>query len=319
LHALARRGAVDMATVTKTERLAEFLAGGTDLMERRRSGVAVLVPQRLPLTDAMRSITWRADGGATIGAAVTIDRLARDAAMMAAYPGLALAAGGLATPEIRRMATVGGNLTQRSRCWYYRNHTTPCLKKGGDSCPARTGNHLYGVVFDLGSCVAPHPSTLGAALLAYDAVVMTSARPSLTLSDIFGDGRDGTRDHHLLDGEIVQCIHLPTPWVGERAHYTRAISRAHAEWPLAEIVLRLVKDAGVVQQTAVAFGGIAPVPVRLSSVEQALMGARVNALPFADLKRRASANVTPLPMTGYKVALIEGLLTEALEALVAGQ
>jgi xanthine dehydrogenase YagS FAD-binding subunit len=293
--------------------LTEFLAGGTDLMERRRSGVAPVAPQRLSITDEMRAITWRADGGATVGAAVTVDALASDAKLAAAYPGLALAAGGLGTPEIRRMATVGGNLTQRSRCWYYRNPNTPCLKKGGSTCPARTGNHLYGVAFDLGPCVAPHPSTLGAALMAYEATVATSTRATVAVGDVFGDGRDGIRDHQLADGEIVQAIDLPRATAGERAVYKRAISRAHAEWPLVEIVLRLVLDGSVIREAAVAFGGVAPVPMRSPDVERALVGARVDALPLGDLKRLATLTAKPLPMTGYKLALIEGLLADALE------
>jgi len=77
--------------------------------------------------------------------------------MKRAYPGLTAAAGGLATPQIRGVGTIGGNLAQRNRCWYYRNPHTPCLNKGGAVCPAREGNHLYGVIFDRGPCVAPHP------------------------------------------------------------------------------------------------------------------------------------------------------------------
>ncbi len=99
--------------------------------------------------------------------------IAADAQIVRAYPGLAAAAGGLATPQIRHLATVGGNLAQRSRCWYFRNPHFDCFKKGGSDCPSRAGNHLYGVAFDLGPCVAPHPSTLAAALLAYDATVAT--------------------------------------------------------------------------------------------------------------------------------------------------
>lgn len=297
-----------MAAITDRE----FLAGGTDLLERRRSGVAAVAPVRLTITDAMRGINWRDDGGATIGAGVTIDALAQEPRIATAYSGLAAAARGLATPEIRRMATVGGNLTQRSRCWYYRNHAIPCLKKGGTTCPAREGNHLYGVVFDLGACVAPHPSTLGAALLAYDARVNTSLRPEVSIADVFGDGRDGTRDHQLKSGEILQAILLPQPVSGERAVYNRAISRAHAEWPLVEIVARVGVREGVITQAAIALGGVAPVPMRLAALEASLVGAALASLPVEELARRATQGAKPLPMTEYKVALIEGLVRDAL-------
>src|SRR6202000_291503 len=113
----------------------------------------------------------------------SIATIAADPRLGAAYPGLTAAAAGLATPQIRQVATLGGNLAQRSRCWYYRDPHIACFKKGGSSCPAREGNHLYGVAFDLGPCVAPHPSTLAAALLAYDATITTDRRNGLTIPD----------------------------------------------------------------------------------------------------------------------------------------
>src|SRR5438270_12757679 len=145
---------------------AEFRAGGTDVGERRRSGVA-----RGAILDLVAPIGIAAepDGAFRLGALTTIAALAADPAIRAGYPGLAAAAGGLATPQIRRVATLGGNIAQRNRCWYFRNPDIDCLKKGGDGCPARAGNALYAVAFDSAPCVAPHPSTLAAALLAYGA------------------------------------------------------------------------------------------------------------------------------------------------------
>ena len=147
-----------MSAMTATGLAGEFRAAGTDLSERRRSGVS-----KGPLIDILAkgdaSIVWGADGAATIGAFATIATIAADARIIAAYGGLAASAQGLATPQIRHLATLGGNLAQRSRCWYFRNPHIDCLKKGGSDCPARSGNHLYGIAFDLGPCVAPHPST----------------------------------------------------------------------------------------------------------------------------------------------------------------
>src|SRR5262249_44408463 len=154
---------------------------------------------RGPLIDIMGSaeggISWGADGAATIGALTTIAAIAADGRIASTYPGIAASAQNLATPQIRHLATLGGNLAHRSRCWYFRNPHINCLKKGGDSCPARTGNHLYGVVFDLGDCIAPHPSTMAAALLAYDAQIITDRRDGLSIAALLGDGSDGRRDH----------------------------------------------------------------------------------------------------------------------------
>jgi xanthine dehydrogenase YagS FAD-binding subunit len=304
-----------MTTASMTAPAAEFRAAGTDLSERRRSGVS-----RGPLIDiatADRGVTWRDDGAASIGALTTIAAIAADQRIKAAYPGLAASAQGLATPQVRHLATLGGNLAQRSRCWYFRNPHIACLKKGGDTCPARTGNHLYGVAFDLGDCVAPHPSTMGAALLAHDAHVVTNYRNGLTIVELLGDGSNGKADHALAAGEMITSIVLPTPLAAERAAYKRAISRTYAEWPLVEVCARVVIADGVFRVARLAAGGIAPVPLRLVDCETALQDKPANAATIADAARLATSGAKPLPMTGYKLDLLEGLVRDVLEKLVA--
>jgi CO/xanthine dehydrogenase FAD-binding subunit len=125
------------APVAAVAREAEFRASGTDLSERRRSGVSLGALIDILPTPDMTGIAWDATGAARIGASTSIAAIAGDARLAAAYPGIAAAAAGLATPQIRRLATLGGNLAQRTRCWYYRNPHIDCLKKGGAACPAR--------------------------------------------------------------------------------------------------------------------------------------------------------------------------------------
>ncbi len=292
---------------------AEFRASGTDLSERRRNGVS-----RGPLIDIvptpdMIGIAWDAAGAVRIGASTTIAEIAADARIAAAYPGIAAAAAGLATPQVRHLATLGGNLAQRSRCWYFRNPHIACLKKGGTACPAREGNHLYGVAFDLGPCVAPHPSTMATALLAYDAKISTSERESLSVGELLGDGSNGAADHMLGAGEMIVAVDLPPPLAGERAAYRRAIGRTYAEWPLAEAVARVVVDNGVFQAVRLAAGGIAPVPLRLAAAEAAAHGSPVAPATIARAAEAAIAGAKPLPMTGYKLDLLAGLVRDLLE------
>ncbi|WP_375415081.1 FAD binding domain-containing protein [uncultured Bradyrhizobium sp.] len=291
---------------------AEFRAAGTDLSERRRSGVS-----KGPLIDITAApdtigIHWGADGAARIGALTTISAIAADAGIGRAYPGLAAAAQGLATPQIRHLATLGGNLAQRSRCWYFRNPRIACLKKGGTECPARAGNHLYSVAFDLGPCVAPHPSTMAAALLAYEASVSTDRRSGMTIGELLGDGSNGTADHALAPGEMIRSVELPTPVPGERALYKRAISRSHAEWPLVEVCARAVVFGGAFQIIRIAAGGIAPVPLRLIASEAALQGVPANSADIANAARQATAAAKPLPMTAYKLDLLRGVVYDLL-------
>ncbi|MGA7803859.1 FAD binding domain-containing protein [Bradyrhizobium sp.] len=305
-----------MNIASMTALAAEFRAAGTDLSERRRSGVS-----KGPLTDIMLSgesgISWSTDGAASIGALTTIAAIGADARVGAAYPGIAASAQNLATPQVRHLATLGGNLAQRSRCWYFRNPHIDCLKKGGSTCPARSGNHLYGVAFDLGDCVAPHPSTMAAALLAYDAHITTNRRDGLTIAELLGDGSDGRADHALAAGEMITRVVLPAPLTGERAAYKRAISRAYAEWPLVEVCARATIVDGKFQFVRLAAGGIAPVPISLIACETALQGQAANAATIAAAASEASAGAKPLPMTAYKLDLLEGLVRDLMERLMA--
>jgi xanthine dehydrogenase YagS FAD-binding subunit len=294
---------------------AEFRAAGTDVSERRRSGVS-----RGPLIDIVsgeRGISWGGDGAATLGALTTIATIAADPRLGEAYPGIAATANGLATPQVRHLATLGGNLAQRSRCWYFRNPNVDCLKKSGTTCPARSGNHLYGVAFDLSPCVAPHPSTMAAALLAYDARITTDRRDGLTIAELLGDGSDGRAEHALSPGEMITKIVLPTPLVGERAAYKRAISRTYAEWPLAEVCASVRVADGEFEFVRLAAGGVAPVPLRLTACERMLQGKPADAAVIAEAAKRATSGANPLPMTAYKLDLLEGLVRDLLERLVA--
>jgi xanthine dehydrogenase YagS FAD-binding subunit len=300
------------ATMTAFAQATEFRAAGTDLSERRRSGVSTGPLIDIAATPDTIGIAWGADGAARIGAFTTIAAIGSDARIAQAYPGLAASALGLATPQVRHLATLGGNLAQRSRCWYFRNPHIDCLKKGGTDCPARTGNHLYGVAFDLGPCVAVHPSTMAAALLAYEAKIDTDKRRGISVGALLGDGASAA-DNALAPGEMIARVELPAPVAGERAFYKRAISRTHAEWPLVEVCLRAVVSNGTFQFIRIAAGGIAPVPLRLTAAEAVLQGKTANAATITEAAKAATAGAKPLPMTGYKLDLLRGVVQDLLE------
>jgi xanthine dehydrogenase YagS FAD-binding subunit len=295
--------------------VAEFRAAGTDLSERRRSGLSRGLLVDIAAGPDTTGMEWRADDTLRIGAFTTIAAIAADARIARAYPGLAASTQGLATPQVRHLATLGGNLAQRSRCWYYRHPDIACLKKGGTDCPARSGNHLYSVAFDLGPCVAPHPSTMAAALLAYDARVTSDRRSGLTIGEVLGDGSNGAADHALAPGEMIKGVELPAPIKGERALYKRAISRSYAEWPLVEVCARVVVSTGSFQFVRITAGGIAPIPLRLLASETALQGVTVSPATIARAARQATVGAKPLPMTGYKLDLLSGVVHDLLERL----
>ncbi len=294
----------------------EIRAGGTDVQDRRRHHLSQGALVDISRIAGLNAITWREDGGANLGAQVTIDTVAQAKEIMAHYPGLALAAGALATPQIRRMASLGGSLLQRTRCWYFRHPDFDCFKGGGEGCPARTGDHRFGVYFDLGPCAFPHPSTLGMALLAYEAEVAINGQTWRPITAVYGDGTDPTRDHLLAPGELLTAVRLPPPVAHEGAAYFRAISRARAEWPLVEVVARLVVTAGIIHFARVGMGGVANIPLRLPAVEVALIGQPATAVTFAAAAETAAAGAHPLPMTQYKEKLIYGTVYETLQRAV---
>lgn len=294
----------------------EYRAGGTDLHARLRRGLVTAPIMDVPPASELAQIQWNPDGSATIGALVTIDTLARDSHINKAYPALARAAAGLATPQIRTVGTIGGNLLQRTRCPYYRHPSISCYKKGGDSCPAQSGETPNEVIFDLGPCIYPHPSTLGAALLVYDAEIAIEGQARLTITALYGDGADPTRDHLLEPGDLLTHIHLPPP-VPEHVAYFRAISRAEAEWPLVECVVRLGIENRTIVWARVAVGGVATIPLRLAVVENVVTGQALAPEILIHATSLAFTGTSPSPQTQYKVKLLRETVLETLEQALA--
>jgi xanthine dehydrogenase YagS FAD-binding subunit len=308
----------NMTTATTLEEArgaaGEFLAGGTDLLDRRRHHVSSGSIVDITRIGGFDQIEAHEDGY-RIGAQVTIDGTSRHQAMIDNYPGLAIACGALATPQIRWMGTMGGVLLQTSRCWYFRHDGFDCYKKGGDSCPSREGDHRFGVVFDTSPCVFPHPSTVGMVLMNYDARVEINGERIITMQELYGDGTDGTREHQLAPNDILTHILLPAPVAHERSGYFRSISRARAEWALVEVNARLVVDAASNEITfaRVAMGGVAPVPLLLPKVDAYLVGKPATDETFAAAAEIATEGANPLPQTGYKVKLIYGTVFDTLQ------
>jgi xanthine dehydrogenase YagS FAD-binding subunit len=292
-------------------------AGGTDLQERLRSHNAHPALVDLTGIDGFAGINPAGDGtGTRIGAGTKLAAVARELAD--SHPALAVTAGSLATPQIRAQGTIGGNLTQHTRCWYYRHPGTDCFKSGGDSCPARTGRHLYGVVFDRSDCVHPHPSSVAMALLTYDATVALADGRSLTVPEVLGDGTDPTRDHQLGPTEVIAAVEIPAPWPGERGAYFRSISRFEAEWPLVECVVRARFEGDTVAACGIGLGGVATVPLRMTAAEDLLTGSALDDGTIARVAEACADGANPLPETGYKVALVAATVQETLERLRAG-
>jgi xanthine dehydrogenase YagS FAD-binding subunit len=308
---------IDEVVEVLTTSGADLRAGGTDIMARRGCGQATGPFIDLRGVPELRGIMWRADGTVRIGAMTTVAEIADDDRLRAAYPALTAVAASVATPQIRTAGTLGGNLLQRNRCWYYRNPHFSCHQSGGDTCPARTGVHLYSVAIDQGPCIAPHPSSLAMVLLAYDATLDVHARGTLAVRDLYGDGSDPTRDHLLTDREVLLAVSLPAPASGERSAYQRVTGRAGAEWPLVEVAARLTLSGTTITSAAIAASGVAHTPLRLTEAEAALVGQPATPETFQAAAAHTASRCTPLPQTGYKVGLLRDATLDVIEQATA--
>lgn len=309
---------VDEAVTAAVEHGGVYRAGGTDLQDRR-AHLAVHAKPLPPLVD-LRDVPGldtiaSDDAGAWIGGLTTMATIADHPLLRERWSGVAEACGALASPQIRAVATLAGNLMQGPRCWYYRHPDYECLRKGGSTCFAREGDHLWHVCFDQSPCAAPHPSTAALALLAYEAEV-EFLLPGVTepqrkpIGEILEYGA-------LAEGALLTAVRLGPALAGERTAYVRASNRAWAEWALVEVSVRLqLSQTGEVAFARVAAGAVAPTPLRLRDVEAALEGVAPAAQKLAAAAKLARNAAKPLPMTGYKLDLLEGAVLEALERAI---
>lgn len=311
------------ARVTADEDARVLRAGGIDLIDRMKEGLDApdeLVELHAIGGDegrALRGIDSGEDGSLRIGALVTLGQLTGFDALPAAFRAVAQAAGIAATPGIRNAATVGGNLLQRPRCWYYRHSDLVCLKKGGDMCLALTGDHRYHAILGGGPSYIVHPSSLGSPLVALDAEVEIWSPGGKTrrvpIAKLFVEPTvDPMREHSLKPGEVLLSVHLPAPSKEQRSAYATAKEKQSQDWPLAEASVRLRQEGGTLRDVRVGLGHVAPVPWRSAEAEGVLEGQAPSAELFAKAAEAATEPAQPLEGNGYKVPLVQGLLREAL-------
>jgi xanthine dehydrogenase YagS FAD-binding subunit len=294
-------------------------AGGVDLLDRMKEGLETpdelveLASLQGELGQQLRALR-PADSGWELGALVTLAQLAEHEALDAGgHAALRQAAGSAATPGIRNLATLGGNLLQRPRCWYFRSADLNCLKKSGSACLAITGENKYHAILGGGPSFIVHPSTLACALLALDARVEVSGESTRTIpiAELFvGPKTDPKREHSLAPGELLVRVLLPA--TSSRSAYAVAKEKQSHDWPLAEVAVSLSLEAGVINAARVVLGHVAPVPWRSPEAEAALVGHKPDAALFARAAAAALAPARPLKHNAYKIPLAQGLLREAL-------
>ncbi len=308
------------------------LAGGQDLLTEMKD--RLIEPSALVDLNALRGKVegfdevrpWVRDGreaGLVIGALVTLDELERDERLSGAYALLREAAAAVGSVQIRSVGTVGGNLCQRPRCWYYRSPHAPCIKKGGTECYSFTGRSKYNAILGGGPSYIVHPSDLAPALVALDAeAVIRGARGERTvmMERFFTLPTEGSilRENVLAPQEILTHVRVPEPPRGARGTYLKFRERESFDFALSSVAAVLAIADAKVAHARLVLGGVAPIPWRCEASERRLTGGAADEASWTAAAQAAVAGAVPLAENGYKIPLTRNLVKRALRRLAAG-
>jgi len=301
------------------DRGAVLVAGGIDLLDLMKEHL--LEPDMLVSLRGIAGldrIVAEREGGLWLGAMATLAMLAEHAEVQKRYPALADALRIASSPQIRAVATLGGNLLQRPRCGYFRARECHCTRKGGSHCFAHAGENQYHAVFDNHGCAIVHPSSAATVLVALGATLELRSpggrSRTMRIEDfIVPSARDPTRENLLEPREILIAVRLPPMAAGTCMAHLRQGERAAFDWPLAEVavVLGIGPDARC-RSAAIVLGAAAPVPHRARRAEQSLLGRPITDSLAREAARAALDGAAPLSQNGYKLALFETLVRRAI-------
>jgi xanthine dehydrogenase YagS FAD-binding subunit len=292
------------------------LAGGQDLLARMKDYIDQ--PDRLVnVKNALdAAIVATPDGGLKIGAAVKIADLAEHAQVVKLYPALVEAAGEVGTPQIRNQGTVGGNINQRPRCWYYRNEEFVCFKKGGNICFAPTGENQFHAIFGNGPTHIVHPSSLAVPAVAYGAkfrLVGPNGERTVDAAEYFTMPtlQNVRYENVLAADELLTHVILPPPGNVKHGHYEVRFKASH-DWPIAFATVILAMNGTRVGSARVVMGAVAPVPWRAQAAEQALAGKTIDERTAAQAAEAALTGARPMSQNGYKVQVAKTAVKRAI-------
>jgi len=292
-------------------------AGGTDLLGCLREQIfAVKKVVSISAIGELHGVAEGADGSLRIGALTTIRTVAEHPLVRNRFSGLAQAASEVASPQLRNQGTIGGNICQKPRCWYYRGDFN-CLRKGGGTCFAVDGENQFHCIFGGGgTCFIVHPSDTAPILVALKATARVAGPGgvrNVPLEKFYVLPEVDVRHETVLEPrEIVAEIRIPSPAAGTRSSYRKVRARGSWDFALAGVALALRFDGRRVADGRVVLSGAAPVPWRSAAAEQAIRGRELDAKVIADAAQAAVAGAEPLEKNGYKIALFQGVMEEEL-------
>ncbi|MFA4987753.1 MAG: xanthine dehydrogenase family protein subunit M [Candidatus Brocadiia bacterium] len=318
-----RADSIEQAVEGLSSTETRVLAGGTDLLGCLRDRIftaATLVS--ITRVDKLRGIGATPDGGLRIGALTTLTELVDSPVVKERFPGLSQAAAEAASPQLRNQGTIGGNICQKPRCWYYRGEFH-CLRKGGNMCYALNGENQFHAIFGTDDkCCIVHPSDPSPALVAFEAtarVVGPKGTRLVPMEKFHVLPAENVEKETVLEpGEIVTEILLPKPAAGTRSSYRKVRARRSWDFALAGVALALAFKGDKVERARVVLSGAAPVPWRVKEVEEIITGKKLDAPTIAKAAAATVKNAQPLEHNAYKIPLFKAVMEEQLTAIAKG-
>jgi xanthine dehydrogenase YagS FAD-binding subunit len=298
-----------------------LMAGGTDMLDEIKNKIVapdvVIDLKTIPDFSTIRQDKKHI----SIGAMTTVADLAENPIIQENFPGLVEAALSLASPQLRNVGTVGGNLCQRPRCWYYRDTDTICRKKGGSRCYALRGRNKYHAIFGGGICSIVHPSDLAPALISLDAEVTISGPPGkkdiLKLADFFTLPQNNVRKENVLEAhQVLSEIRIPLPKKGAKSTYHKFKERGTWDFAVVSAAISGVISSNIFQDMKIVCGGLAPIPWRLKKAEDSLRGKALTEDVIRQRAREALKDAKPLEENAFKVDLVEAVLVTAIASML---
>jgi xanthine dehydrogenase YagS FAD-binding subunit len=295
-------------------------AGGTDLLGCLRD--EIIQPDKVVSISGLKElkgISARADGGLKIGALAVLADVAANPAVVEKFPVLAQAAASVGTPQIRQQGTIGGNLCQRPRCWYFRSDLQ-CFKKGGGTCYGMNGENQYHAIVGGGPCFAVHPSDVAVALVALRAQITingASGTKVVRAENFFvGPEKSIGKENVLMAGDVVTGIQVPPLSGRVKCSYRKVRTRGSWDFAQASVAAVLLFDNDIVQSARIVLGGVAPVPWKTGAAEKLLAGKKLDSALAADAAAAAVSGANPLKDNAYKVDMVKGAVEESLSSFI---